>query len=71
LLKAERGDEPAPSAGRPHAEKTAHVQAIEDELRQRLATRVEVRLRDRDKGQIVLGFESNDDFERLLDVLRK
>jgi ParB family chromosome partitioning protein len=56
---------------KPVAEKTNHVQGIEDELRQRLATRVEIRVRGKDKGQIVLGFESNDDFERLLEVLRK
>jgi ParB family chromosome partitioning protein len=53
------------------AEKTAHVQAIEDELRQKLAMRVAIKLRSKDKGQIVLNFESNDDFERLLEVLRK
>jgi ParB family chromosome partitioning protein len=52
-------------------EKTAHVQAIEDELRQKLATRVEIRLRDKDKGQIVLGFETNDDFERIVGAFRK
>src|SRR5262249_6415650 len=52
-------------------QKTAHVQGIEDELRQKLATRVEIRLRASDKGQIVLTFESNDDFERLLETLRK
>src|SRR5262249_31012184 len=52
-------------------EKTAHVQAIEDELRKTLGTRVEIRLRDHDKGQIVLGFESDDDFQRLLEVLRR
>lgn len=51
-------------------EKTSHVQAIEDELRQLLATRVEIRLRGPDRGQIVLTFESNDDFERLLEALR-
>ncbi len=39
--------------------------------RQKLATRVEIRLRAKDQGQIVLTFESNDDFERLLEVLRK
>ena len=70
LLKAPR-TEPTPAPPRAAPLKTAHVQAIEDELRQRLATRVEVRLRERDKGQIVLGFETNDDFERLLEVLRK
>jgi ParB family chromosome partitioning protein len=63
----EHGTEDA--AGR--VEKTAHVKGIEDELRQKLTARVEIRLRAKDKGQIVLTFESNDDFERLLEVLRK
>ncbi len=52
-------------------EKTSHVQGIENELRQLLATKVEIRLREADKGQIILNFESNDDFQRLVDVLRK
>jgi ParB family chromosome partitioning protein len=52
-------------------EKTAHVQAIEDELRQALAIRVDIRLKSKERGQIVLGFDSEDDFERLLQVLRK
>jgi ParB family chromosome partitioning protein len=57
--------------GAPAAEKTAHVQSIEDELRQKLGLKVEIRVRARDKGQIVLGFESNDDFERVVEVLRR
>jgi ParB family chromosome partitioning protein len=52
-------------------EKTAHVKSMEDELRQRLATPVEIRLRAKDKGQIVIRFDSNDDFMRLIDLLRK
>jgi ParB family chromosome partitioning protein len=51
-------------------DKTTHVQAIEDELRQRFAVKVEIRLRSAEKGQFVLPFESNDDFERLLEMLR-
>lgn len=74
-----KGHEPAPSNGsssssgssRLAVEKTAHVQSMEDQIRQKLAVRVEIRLKDKDKGQIVLGFESNDDFERLLEVLNK
>jgi ParB family chromosome partitioning protein len=58
------GREPAP-------EKTAHVQGIEDELRQKLATKVEIKLRAKDRGQILLSFESNDDFERILEALRR
>jgi ParB family chromosome partitioning protein len=52
-------------------EKTTHVRGIEDELRQRFATQVEIKLRAKDKGHIVLRFDSNDDFERILEVLRK
>lgn len=52
-------------------EKTAHVRGIEDELRKKLATMVEIRVRGKDRGQIVLSFETNDDFERLLEVLRR
>jgi ParB family chromosome partitioning protein len=66
----EAAEEPtAPRA--PAVEKTAHVKGLEDELRQRLAVKVEIKLKDKDRGQIVLGFESNDDFERLLDALRR
>jgi ParB family chromosome partitioning protein len=66
-------DNEAPEPERPKNtfEKTAHVQGIETELRQKLAMRVEIRLRDKEKGQVVLSFESNDDFERLMEVLRR
>jgi ParB family chromosome partitioning protein len=46
------------------------VQSIEDELRQKLGLRVEIRVKGTDRGQVVLSFESNDDFERLVEVLR-
>jgi len=52
-------------------EKTAHVKGLEDELRQKLAVRVEIRVKAKDKGQIVIGFDSNDDFERIMEALKK
>lgn len=52
-------------------EKTAHVRSLEDELRQRLATPVEIKLRSKEKGQIVIRFDTNDDFMRVMDALRK
>jgi ParB family transcriptional regulator, chromosome partitioning protein len=56
----------------PEAEKkTAHVKSLEDELRQRLATPVEIRLKAKDRGHIVIRFDSNDDFMRLVEFLRK
>ena len=36
-----------------------------------LAVKVEIKLRAKDKGQIVLRFESNDDFMRLLETLQR
>ena len=73
LREASDGDdaerpEPAP---RDPGFKTAHVKGIEDELRQKLTTPVEIRMRAKERGQIVLAFETNDDFERLLEVLRR
>jgi ParB family chromosome partitioning protein len=56
---------------RPAVEKTSHVQSLEDDLRQRLATRVEIRVKAKEKGQIVIGFDSNDEFERIMAALAK
>jgi ParB family chromosome partitioning protein len=72
FLREQREEKPAsePRTTEPEG-KTSHVRSIEDELRQKLATKVEIRVRGKDKGQIVLRFETNDDFMRLLDVLRK
>ena len=72
LQKAEpSADLPEPTPKREAVEKTAHVKGLEDELRQKLAVRVEIKVKAKDKGQIVIGFESNDDFERILDALKK
>lgn len=51
--------------------KTAHIKGVEEELKQKLSTFVEIKLKAKDKGQFILRFDSNDDFERLLEVLRK
>jgi len=58
-------------AKREPAEKTAHVKGLEDDLRQRLAVKIEIKVRAKDKGQIVIGFDTNDDFERIIQALQK
>jgi len=70
LSRAQK-DEPAAAKEKPVVTRTNHVQSIEDELRQKLATRVAIKLKSKEKGQIVVHFDSNDDFERILDVLRR
>ena len=72
LVKEQRR-EPAAAAEREPAEKfekTPHVASVENELRQKLAVKVEIRVRAKEAGQIVIGFESNDDFERIVGALR-
>ncbi|MGF1578675.1 MAG: ParB/RepB/Spo0J family partition protein [Gemmataceae bacterium] len=73
-LRQDKGDDTTGGKGagkNQPVEKTPHVQSIEDELRQRLAIPVDIKLKDKDKGQIVLKFESNDDFERVLEWIRQ
>jgi ParB family chromosome partitioning protein len=70
LIKDQNPDA-LPSSNKKPLEKTSHIQALEAELQKVLATRVEIRQRGMDRGQIILNFESNDDFERLVEVLRK
>jgi ParB family chromosome partitioning protein len=73
LAKAVKHDVPEAPVPKPKppAAKTAHVESLETELRQRLSTRVEIKVKAKDKGQIVIGFDTNDDFERIMDALRK
>ena len=51
-------------------EKSNHVISIENELCQRLALKVQIKAKG-EKGEIILHFASNDDFERLLEQLRR
>ena len=62
--KAE-ANEPSPD------ERSNHIKSLENDIRQRLATHVEIKIRGKDKGQIVIRFETNDDFMRVMEVLRK
>ncbi len=51
--------------------KTPHVVSIEDSLRQKLSTKFEIKLKEKEKGSIVIHFENNDDFERIIEVLQR
>lgn len=66
--KAEASGQPIPE--RASVTKTAHITAIEEELCGKLAVKVQIKLKAKERGQIVLAFETNDDFERLLERLR-
>ncbi len=65
----------APDA-KPAAEKPAppqpsnHLLSLQDQLRERLGAKVEIDLKTRDSGRILIHFASNDDFERVIRALR-
>jgi ParB family chromosome partitioning protein len=65
--------EPQEASAEPRspAEKTAHVKGIEDELRHKLGLKIEIKVKGKEKGQIVLAFDTNEDFERAVEALRK
>ncbi len=65
---AANGAEPAEPVA---DERSSHIKSMENDIRQKLATHVEIKIRGKDKGQIVIRFESNDDFMRVMDVLRR
>jgi ParB family chromosome partitioning protein len=75
LLKQPPGEEGESKNGegtpRKAVAKTSHLQGVENDLRQRLSVKVEIKLKAKDRGQVVLAFESNDDFDRILEALRK
>ena len=50
---------------------TQHVLSLQGQLRDLLGVPVEIKLRGKESGQIVITFGSNDDFERVLRVLRR
>ncbi len=65
---------PAPSGESTTAAKpemTAHVLSLQDHLREHLAAKIDIRLKKKDAGQIVIHFGSNDDFERIVSRLRQ
>jgi ParB family chromosome partitioning protein len=52
-------------------ELTTHVQSLQDQLRDHWGVKVELRLRGKESGKIIIPFHSNDEFERLVRQLRR
>lgn len=56
---------------KPKPERTQHVVSLQNQLRDLLGVPVEIKLRGKESGQVIITFRSNDDFERLLRSLRR
>ncbi|MFL5331511.1 MAG: ParB/RepB/Spo0J family partition protein [Gemmataceae bacterium] len=68
--KAEAAGLPVPPPRQSVAEKSAHVKALETDLQQKLGLRVAIKLKSKDKGRIELHFDSNAEFERVVERLQ-
>lgn len=56
-------------AADPH--RTNHIDSLEEQLRDLLGAKVEIKLRTKDSGAIIIPFTSGSEFERLLGELRR
>jgi len=50
---------------------SSHILSLQDRLREMLGAKVEIRLTGKNSGRIIVEFQSNDDFERIIQSLRK
>ncbi|MBD3676337.1 MAG: ParB/RepB/Spo0J family partition protein [Planctomycetaceae bacterium] len=52
-------------------ERSNHIDSIEQQLREQFGAKVTIKLKTADSGQVMIPFNSNDDFERILQTLRR
>jgi ParB family chromosome partitioning protein len=57
--------------GKPPVRISRHVLEIQQQLREVLGAKVEIRLKAKDSGKLIVHFTSNDEFERIVGFLRK
>lgn len=67
---AQEAEKENPRAGKPKLRPSNHVVSLQDQLRQKLGVKVEIALKTKDTGRVVLHFKSNEDFERVIRSLR-
>ena len=61
-------EQPEPAA---QPEPNSHILSLQDQLRQMLGAKVEIQVKGKDAGRIVIPFASTDEFENLLRRLRR
>lgn len=56
---------------KPAPERTSHIDSLEQQLRDTLGLKVQIKLKTSDSGQVIIDFCSNDDFDRITRLIRK
>jgi len=74
ILRGEKADTiPIESAKKQKApaERTAHVDSLEQKLRDTLGLKVQIKLKTSESGQVIIDFGSSADFDRITRLMRK
>ncbi len=74
ILRGEKADTiPIESAKKQKtpAERTAHVDSLEQKLRDTLGLKVQIKLKTSESGQVIIDFSSSADFDRITRLMRK
>lgn len=71
LGKNEEGADQTGGKKKAANEKTAHLQSLQDQLRDMIGAQVEIKLKSKDAGKIIISFGTNDEFEGIMERLRE
>ena len=72
IQKGAKSDDVIPFKKKPGSpDKGNHLKSLEKQLREQFGVKVEIKLRSADKGQVVVHFENNDQFESILQRMRR
>jgi ParB family chromosome partitioning protein len=69
--EASSPDGKSTKAKKPKPKLTSHIKSLQDQLREVLGAPVEIKLKSKEAGQIVITFKSNEEFEGILDRLQQ
>lgn len=64
-------DGSAPPADQPAEGTTNHVLSLQEQLRDHFGVKVEIKVKGKDAGKIILHFTNNDEFERIVRQIRR
>jgi len=58
-------------SNKPSPQPNHHLSSLQQQLRELVAAKVDIRVSGKDRGKIIIHFNTNDEFERIVDQLKK
>ena len=60
-----------PQQNKPAPQPNHHLSSLQQQLREMISAKVDIRVVGKDRGKIIIHFNTNDEFERIVDQLKK